>query len=83
MAQSTTKASIDTAARFAVMNHMAKNMPGSELRPLTQSDSGPLFAAINNPQPRETGPDSATHATQTPAEGQARVNLTIVLVGTR
>jgi hypothetical protein len=83
VAQNSTKGSIDTAVSFAVMNHMAKNMPGGNIRPLIQNDPGSLFAAANIPQPRETGPDNATRATQAPLPGEAQVNLTIVLLGTR
>jgi hypothetical protein len=83
VAQGSTKASIETAMSYAVLNHMAKNMPGSEIRSLIQSEPTSLFAAGSIPQPRETGPDSATRAAQAPALGKAQVNLTIVLLSTR
>lgn len=83
VAQDSTKASIDTALHFALMNHLAKNMPGAELQPSIPDDVGPLFAFDHNPQPRETGPDAATDTPEATADGQAQVNLTIVLAGTR
>ena len=83
VAQGSTKASIETAMSYAVLNHMAKNMPGNEIRPLIQSDSGSLFAAASIPQPRETGPDNATRPAQAPSQGKAQVTLTIVLLNSR
>ncbi len=59
VAQNSTKASIETAAGYAVMNRVAKSMPGSEVRPLIQADSSPLVAVLNI-QPKETGPETST-----------------------
>jgi hypothetical protein len=83
VAQNSTNASVQTAANYALMNHMARNMPGKEIQPLIQTDSGSQFAMINIPQPRETGPDNATRAAQAPTQGKAQVNLTIVLLNSR
>ncbi|MCX5644026.1 MAG: hypothetical protein NTZ17_04980 [Phycisphaerae bacterium] len=90
VAQGSTKASLDTAANYAIMNHMAKNMPGNEIRPLIQTDSGSLFAAANLPQPRETGPDNTgnpkseiRNPKSKEAQDKALVNLTIVLLNSR
>lgn len=83
VAQNSTNASVQTAANYALMNHMTRNMPGKEIQPLIQTDSGSQFAMINIPQPRETGPDNATRAAQAPTQQKAQVNLTIVLLNSR
>jgi hypothetical protein len=84
VAQNSTNASIQTAANYAIMNHMAKSMPGNEIRPLIQNDPVSLFAMVDSfPQPRETGPDNATRTIPAPSQGKAQVNLTIVLLSTR
>jgi hypothetical protein len=78
VAQNTTEASLEAAAGYAVTNHLAKNMPGREIRPLIQQDPGSLLAAISIPKPKETGPDTSVPTTVS-TEGKAEVNLTIVL----
>jgi hypothetical protein len=83
VAQNNTRASIDTAAHFAIMNDFAKAMPGTDLRPALQNDPGLLFALSNPPQPRETGPDNTARPTPAPTPEGAQVTLTIVLLGTR
>lgn len=84
VAQNSTNATIQTAANYAIMNYMAKNMPGNEIRPLIQKDFGPLVAMVDSfPQPRETGPDNATRTTPAPSQEKAQVNLTIVLLSSR
>ena len=80
VAQNSTQASIETAANYAAMNRVAKNMPGSETRPLIQDDPGPLLAALSIPKPRETGPETSRPTTQVRPEGKAQVSLTIVLL---
>ncbi len=82
VAQNSTEASLATAAAYAVMNRMAKNMPGNEIRPLIQYEPGSLLAALSIPKPRETGPDTSTPTPQAPSEGKAQVSLTIVLEST-
>ncbi len=82
VAQNSTEASLATATAYAVMNRMAKNMPGKEIRPLIQEEPGFLLAALNIPKPRETGPDTSTATPQAPSEGKAQVSLTIVLEST-
>lgn len=82
VAQKSTQASIETAAGYAAMNRVAKNMPGSEIRPLIRDDPGSLLAAIINVKPRETGPDTATPSTPVHPEGKAQVSLTIILEST-
>jgi hypothetical protein len=83
VAQDTTKASVDTALRYAATNHLAKNMPGNGIRLPTQNDPGPLLALGSMPQPRETGPDSGTRVSQAPLDDKANVNLTIVLLDSK
>jgi len=80
VAQKSTKASVEAAMSYAVMNRLAKNMPGGEVRPLIQNDPGSLLAAISIPRPRETGPDITVPSIQAP-RGKAEVSLTIVLDG--
>ena len=83
VAQNSTNASIQTAANYAIMNHMAKSMPGNEIRPLIQRDPGSLLAAASSLQSTvETGPvnANATRTTPAPSQEKAQVNLTIVLL---
>ena len=82
VAQNSTKASIEAAASYAAMNRLAKNMPGSEIRPLIQYDPSVLLASASIPRPRETGPDASAPATPARPEGKAQVSLTIVLKST-
>ncbi len=79
VAQNSTQASIETAASYAAMNRVAKNMPGSEIRSLIPDDPRSLFATLSIPRPRETGPDTSTPSTPVRPEGKAQVSLTIVL----
>jgi hypothetical protein len=81
VAQNSTSASVEAAAAYAVMNRMAKSMPGSELGPLLQNNPGSLLAALSIPRPKETGPDASASTTQAPPQGKAQVSLTIVLLG--
>ena len=86
VAQNSTNASIQTAANYAIMNHMAKSMPGNEIRPLIQRDPGSLLAAASSLQSTvETGPvnANATRTTPAPSQEKAQVNLTIVLLNSR
>ncbi len=80
VAQNSTKASIETAAGYAVMNRVAKTMPGSEIRFLMPDDPRSLFATLSIPQPRETGPETSPPITAVRPEGKAQVSLTIVLL---
>ncbi len=80
VAQKSTQASVDAAASYAAMNRVAKNMPGSEVRPLIQDNPSSLLAAIIIPKPKETGPDTSTSITRVNPEGKAQVRLTIVLL---
>jgi hypothetical protein len=81
VAQASARASVEAAAGYAVMNRMAKNMPGSEVRSLIQNDPGYAMAPISIPRPVETGPENSTPRTQAP-RGKAEVTLTIVLRST-
>jgi hypothetical protein len=86
VAQNSTNASIQTAADYAIMNHVAKNMPGDEIRRLIQRDPGSLLAAVSSLQSTvETGPvnANATRTTPAPSEEKAQVHLTIVLLSSR
>ncbi len=83
VAQNSTQASVETAAGYAVLNRVAKNMPGGEIRPLIQDDPGPLLAALSIPKPRETGPETSAPTAQVRPEGKAQVSLTIVLLPTQ
>jgi hypothetical protein len=86
VAQNSTYASIQTAANYAIMNHVAKNLPGNEIRPLIQRDPGSLLAAVSNLEMVvETGPENAnaTRTTPAPSPEKAQVNLTIVLLNSR
>jgi hypothetical protein len=85
VAQNSTKASLDTAVNFAVMNRLAKNMPAGGIPSLMQHEPGPLFAVdtIPVPKPRETGPDSPARTTPAPVQGKTEVKLTIVLLNSR
>jgi hypothetical protein len=65
------------------MNRLAKNLPGSDIRPLIQPDPGSLLAALSAPHPRETGPDNGTRLSQALVAGKAEVTLTIVLLDAR
>jgi hypothetical protein len=80
VAQNSTQASLEAAAGYAVMNRVAKSMPGSEIRSLIADDPHTLFAALSIPQPRETGPETAPPITAAHPEGKAQVSLTIVLL---
>jgi len=82
VAQNSTEASLEAAVAYAVMNRMAKNIPGNEIRSLIQYEPGPLLAALSIPKPVETGPDTSTPTPQIPSEGKAQVSLTIVLEST-
>jgi len=78
VAQNSTEASVAAATGYAVANHLEKNMPGHEIRPLNQYQPGSLLAAINKPMPKETGPDTSVPTAPSP-EPEAKVSLTIVL----
>ena len=80
VAQDSTQASIEAAAGYAVMNRLAKAMPGGEIRSLIPDDRSSLFAAFSIPRPRETGPEPSAPVTRVRPEGKAQVNLTIVLL---
>jgi len=80
VAQNSTQASIETAAGYAAVNRVAKNMPGSEIRSLIQDNPSSLLAAIVIPKPRETGPDTSMPVARVSPEGKAQVRLTIVLL---
>jgi hypothetical protein len=80
VAQNSTQASLEAAAGYAVMNRVAKAMPGGEIRSLMPDDPRALFAALSIPQPRETGPQTAPPITAVRPEGKAQVSLTIVLL---
>jgi hypothetical protein len=80
VAQNSTQASLEAAAGYAVMNRIAKSMPGSEIRSLMPDDPRALFATLSIPQPRETGPQTAPPLTAVHPEGKAQVSLTIVLL---
>jgi hypothetical protein len=80
VAQNSTQASIETAAGYAAMNRVAKNMPGNDVRSLIQDNPSSLLAALVIPKPKETGPDTSTPTTPVPPEGKAQVSLTIVLL---
>ncbi len=82
VAQNSTEATVEAAAAYAVMNRIAKNLPGNEFRPLIQNEPGSLLAVLNAPKPVMTGPDTAPPTPKTPAEGKAQVSLTIVLEST-
>jgi len=82
VAQQSTNASIEAAAGYAVMNRMAKNMPGGEIRPLVPYDPSTLLASGSIPKPIETGPDTSTPIPPARPEGKAQVSLTIVLQST-
>ncbi len=82
VAQNSTEASVEAASAYAIMNRVAKNLPGNEIRPLIQNEPGSLLAFLNIPKPRETGPDTSAPTPPTPAEGKAQVSLTIVLEST-
>ncbi|MCL5281478.1 MAG: hypothetical protein M1376_16395 [Planctomycetes bacterium] len=82
VAQNSTQASLEAAAGYAVMNRVAKAMPGGEFRPLIQDDPSSLLAALSIPRPRETGPEPSTPVTGVRPEGKAQVSLTIVLKST-
>ena len=83
VACNTTEASIETAQVYAVMNHMASNMPGSDVFPLIHEDQGSLWAMDAIPMPKLTGPEESMKTTHTPVEGSAQATLTIVLLRTK
>lgn len=83
VAQDTTKASVETAASYAIMNRVAKSLPGKDIRTSTQYDPGSLLAAASVPYPRETGPENGARGSRAPLEDEAQVNLTIVLLDSR
>ncbi len=80
VAQNSTQASVEAATGYAVMNRIAKSMPGSEIRSLIPDDPRALFATLSKPQPRETGPQTAPASAAVRPEGKAQVSLTIVLL---
>jgi hypothetical protein len=82
VAQNSSEASVEAARAYAVMNRMAKNAPGSEIRPLLEYRPGSLLAALSIPKPRETGPDASTPTPAAPPAGKAQVSLTIILEST-
>ena len=69
VARNSTEASIETAQVYAVMNHMASNMPGSDVFPLIHDDPGSLWAMDAIPMPKLTGPEESIKTTHTPARG--------------
>jgi hypothetical protein len=79
VAQNSTQASVEAAAGYAVMNRVAKAMPGGEIRSLMPDDPSALFAAFTIPLPKETGPGSSVPIARVRPEGKAQVSLTIVL----
>ncbi|OHB67959.1 MAG: hypothetical protein A2Y76_01195 [Planctomycetes bacterium RBG_13_60_9] len=82
VAQNSTEASFEAAKGYAITNYMARNMPGGEIRPLIQDDSGTMTAMIVIPRPKETGPNDSVPASPVP-HGKAQVSLTIVLLDAR
>jgi anti-sigma factor RsiW len=81
IARTDVEASIKTAEVYAVMNHMARNMPGGELPSLIPEDPASLWAMDAIPMPKLTGgPEAPTQATHTPAQGSSQASLTIVLL---
>ncbi len=83
IARNSTEASVETAQAYAVMNHMANNMPGAGILPLIQEDSGSLWAMDTVPMPKFTGPEESIKTPHTPAQGSAQASLTIVLLRTK
>jgi hypothetical protein len=90
VAQNSTNASIRTAADYAIMNHMARSMPGNEIRPLIRKEPVSLFAMDSILRPKETGPDNTgnpkseiRNPKSKEAQDKALVNLTIVLLNSR
>jgi hypothetical protein len=83
IASNSTEASIRTAEAYAVANHMARHMPGSELRPLIHDDPGTILAMGAIPVPKLAGPESPIQVTQNPPHGMAQATLTIVLLRTK
>ncbi len=81
VARNSTEASIQTAAAYAVMNRVMRNLPGGEF-PLIHDDLGSLLAMDMAPRPKLTGPEEPIKATHTPAQGTAQASLTIVLLRT-
>ncbi|MEN6576497.1 MAG: hypothetical protein ABFD90_09150 [Phycisphaerales bacterium] len=73
--------SYETAAAYAVMNRLMRNIPGGAV-PLIHENSGSLLAMDTVPMPKLTGPEGPLDATHTPAQGTAQASLTIVLLRT-
>jgi hypothetical protein len=73
--------SYETAAAYAVMNRLMRNIPGSTV-PLIHEDSGSLLAMDTIPMPKLTGREEPINATHTSAQGTAQASLTIVLLRT-
>jgi len=81
VARTSTEATVETAQVYAVMNQMARTMPGREIAPLMDDDSGSLFASDPIPMPKLAGATDTNRTTHTPpSQGMAQASLTIVLL---
>ncbi len=81
VARNSTEASVETAQMYATMNQMARTMPGREIAPLIDEDTGSLFASDAIPMPKLAGPADTNQATHTPpSQGTTPASLTIVLL---
>lgn len=77
--QDNLKTCAEVARGFAVLNNVAMLMPGQEVLAVIEKDAADLPAI---PKPVLTWNQKKVEKTAVQTEGKARVNLTIVLIGT-
>jgi hypothetical protein len=82
VARNSTQASVEAAERYALMNSVARNIPGSEILMAINDDTGSTPALMTIPKPMEASKTEAK-TTLAPPQGDAEASLTIVLLGTR
>jgi len=85
IAQKSAGASVRTAQDYAVLNGMARSMPGREVLAMVGDDTSYArdLATIDDERVRLLGPGPAFDETLAPPEGEVNTNLTIVLLHTR
>jgi anti-sigma factor RsiW len=83
ISRDTTEASIRTAEAYALMNSVARNVPGHEVVTAIRDEAGITPGMMAIPMPAQASNDDAMKTTPTVPQGQPEASLTIVLLGTR
>jgi hypothetical protein len=78
-----TEASLRAAESYALMNSLARNIPGQELLVALGEDAGIPSTMMMAPKPQQTANDATSRTTLAPPQGRPDTSLTIVLLGTR